>query len=505
MSIGGNISRLGIKKDDAVTLRGRVLEPSAGKGNIVNYIREKCRRSAVKIDVIENDPELSSLLTGAGNTVVWSDFLTFKTYREYDAIVMNPPFSAGDKHLLYAINLASSQITKDCEIYAIINAETIRNPFSNSRKELARLLDVHRAKIEFVKGAFSSAERKTDVEVALIYAKIRRDDASEDLYRSAIDAVKEARDGSADEAISSALSTFVERQEVQERVDDITRLVSEYDQAVKLIREDYEINKKKTDFLNYISNLNGGKIHAPYDNNSANYEDDIQKMRSAYWGLILRTDKFMQRLTTQAREKLSRQLDSASDLEINLTNIYMLLHAIVANSSDMLLSSVVSIFEKITSFSRRDFSTNIHYYNGWRTNDSYKIGKKIIYPFFSNFGDWDMGERDKSFASVDYRIKGFVLDLLKAFEPFRSVEHDFTRIGKGEFENDVLRFKMFRKGTVHIWFKDLETLNKINYVCGRSFNWLPTEEELRTDVKARDYIAKEFGDIQTDVNRLLGA
>ena len=32
------------------------------------------------------------------------------------------------------------------------------------------------------------------------------------------------------------------------------------------------------------------------------------------------------------------------------------------------------------------------------------------------------------------------------------------------------RFKMFRKGTVHIWFKDLETLNKINYVCGRSFN-----------------------------------
>ena len=71
-------------------------------------------------------------------------------------------------------------------------------------------------------------------------------------------------------------------------------------------------------------------------------------------------------------------------VEINLTNIYMLLHAIVANSSDMLLSSVVSIFEKITSFSRRDFSTNIHYYNGWRTNDSYKIGKKIIYPFFSN-------------------------------------------------------------------------------------------------------------------------
>ncbi|WP_180229998.1 DUF4942 domain-containing protein [Bacillus sp. AFS073361] len=414
---------------------------------------------------------------------------------------MNPPFSACDKHLLHAISIANKQITKDCEIYAIINAETIKNPFNTTRKELARLLALHGARIKFVSNAFSGAERKTDVEVALIYVKVNRNNASEDLYRRTVDAVRGDQKEQSSE-ISSALSTYVKHQEVQERLDDITRLTYEYDQAVRLIREAYEIDKRRTDFISYISNLNGGKLHVPSDTIARDYEEDLQRLRSTYWQLILQTDKFMKMLTTEAREKLTRQLNSASELEINSTNIYMLLHAIMANSNEMLISSVVSMFEKITSYSRREFSTNIHYYNGWNTNEAYKIGKKVIYPFFTSFGDWDMGSRGNSFNSVDYRIKGFIFDLLKAFEPFRDVSYEFDVIGKGEFSNDILRFKIFMKGTVHVWFKDLDSLNKINYVCGRKFNWLPTDEEIKTDEKAREYIVKEFGEESLSIKLL---
>jgi tetratricopeptide (TPR) repeat protein len=489
LSIRGDLPRL--KGISRFTLRGRVLEPSAGKGNIVNYIRSKAK--SIKVDAIENDPELSSFLIGAGHNIVWSDFTTFETFREYDAIVMNPPFSACDKHLLHAVKLASKQITKDCEIYAIINAETIRNPFSTQRKELLRLLDLHDARIEFVEKAFSEAERKTNVKVALIYLKVRRNNASEDLYRRTVDAVK-GKQREQTSVITTALSTFVKHQEIQERADDITRLINEYEQAIKLVREVYEISKRKKDFISYISNLNGGKLFVPSEDISKGYEEELQRLRSTYWQLILHTDKFMKMLTTEAREKLNRQLESASELEINTTNIYMLLHAIMANSNDMLISSVVSMFEKITSYSRREFSTNMHYYNGWYTNEAYKIGKKIIYPFFTSFGDWDMGTRDNSFNSVDYRVKGFIFDLLKAFEPFRDVSYEFVSNGKGEFSNEILRFKIFMKGTVHVWFNDLETLNKINYVCGRNFNWLPSEDEIKTNDKAREYVVKEFGE-----------
>lgn len=489
------------KDIDRFTIKGRVLEPSAGKGNIVDYIRKKS--PSIKVDAIESDSELSNFLMGAGHTVVWSDFLTFETFREYDAIVMNPPFSADDKHLRHAIQLASKQITKDCSIYAIINAETLKNPYSTSRKDLVRLLDIFDAKIKYVSGAFSDAERKTGVEVALVYLSVRRDDASEDLYKRTVNVVAGA--GLADEeSLTTALSTVVDHQELRERVNDITRLIYEYEQAVKLTRDAYESDKRKSDFLAYISNVNGGKLTTPYEQPAKNYEDDIQRLRAAYWGLILRTDEFMRKLTKEARDKLSRQLDAATDLEINATNVYMLLQAVLANSSDMLISSVVSMFEKITSYSKRDYTSNIHYYNGWRTNDAHKIGKKIVYPFFTQFGAWEMGEKEKAFSGVTWSVKEFIFDLLKAFEPFRDVSYDFERAGVGEYENDILRFKLFGKGTVHVWFKDADTLSKINYVAGRKFNWIPTEDELREDPKAREYVSKEFGDIATDVSRLLG-
>lgn len=482
-------------------LKGRVLEPSAGKGNIVKYIQNKSGQS-LKVDVIENDPELAGFLMGSGYSVVWSDFLTFETYREYDSIVMNPPFSADDKHLIHAIRLASKQLIKDCNVYAIINAETIKNPYSTSRKELSRLLELHNADVKFVSNAFRKSERKTNVEVALIYLKVSRENASEDLYRRTVDAVR-TPDKQGNEALTTALSTFVSKHEVQERLDDITRLIAEYEQAIKLVREAYKAQKCKTEFMEYISKINDGKLFTPYDNTITDYEEEIQRLRLTYWELILRTDKFMKMLTAEAREKLNRQLESAAELEINSTNVYMLLHAMASNSSEMLVSSVVSMFKKITSYSRREYSSNIHYYNGWNTNESYKIGKKIIYPFFTTFADWDMGVRDSSIKSVDYRIKEFIYDLLKAFEPFRNVNYDFDMRGKGEFENDILRFKIFMKGTIHVWFKDLDTLNKINYVCGRKFNWLPTDEELRKDPKARDFVVKEFGDITLNVDRLL--
>lgn len=486
---------------DRFTLKGRVLEPSAGKGNIVDYIHNKSR--SIKVDAIESDAELANFLMGAGHTVVWSDFLTFETFREYDAIVMNPPFSADDKHLRHAIQLASKQITKDCGIYAIINAETIKNPYSTSRKDLARLLDIFDAKIKFVSDGFTDAERKTGVEVALIYLKVTRDNASEDLYKRTIDVVKSSGQSVYSDAITTALSTVVNHQELRERVDDVTRLILEYEQAVILTRESYEINKRKSDFLVYISNVNGGKLSTSFERPEDDYEEELQRLRATYWALILRTEEFMRKLTMEARDKLSRQLDAAADLEINATNVYMLLQAVLANSSDMLVSSVVSMFEKITSYSKRAYTSNIHYYDGWRTNEAHKIGKKIIYPFFTEFGAYDMGERDGTFSGVSWTVKEFIFDLLKAFEPFCAVSYEFERTGTGEFENDILRFKMFGKGTVHVWFKDFDALNKINYVAGRKFNWIPTEDEVREDPQAREFVAKEFGDITTDVSRLL--
>jgi len=69
-------------------LDGRILEPSAGKGDMIRYIKERMgRRERYPIDAIENDPRLVNALMGEGYNVVWDDFLTYETYKEYDFIV----------------------------------------------------------------------------------------------------------------------------------------------------------------------------------------------------------------------------------------------------------------------------------------------------------------------------------------------------------------------------------------------------------------------------------
>jgi len=135
----------------------------------------------------------------------------------------------------------------------------------------------------------------------------------------------------------------------------------------------------------------------------------------------------------------------------------------------------------------------VHYYNGWKTNDAYKVNHKIIIPISYEFDQWDFST---DYKRINMRTREFIDDLIRALQLIDSdVSSDFETISNQEFENDTLRFKMFLKGTVHIWFKDLELLNKLNYLCGQHFNWIPSEDEQAEDKKAREFVAKEFGDI----------
>lgn len=227
-SIFGRAESIGIG------LQGNVLEPSAGKGDIVRYIKKNNRH--VHVDLIEYDESLVSVLYGQGHNVVWRDFLTYKTHKQYDAIVMNPPFSNGDEHLAKALEIAEGNVAKECSVYAIINAETIKNPYSNKRKALLRKLTSYDAEIEFVESAFTSAERKTNVEVALIRVTVKPKDASKSLYESIVNGLKEKHKE------TTALSTFIRQSELAEQLQEIPRLIVEYDELVKLIKETHELN-----------------------------------------------------------------------------------------------------------------------------------------------------------------------------------------------------------------------------------------------------------------------
>ncbi|HEJ4702260.1 PLxRFG domain-containing protein [Pseudomonas aeruginosa] len=80
-----------------------VLEPSAGMGHMADAIREQ---TGVEPDVVELSSERRELLEAKGYNLVGSDFMEVSG-KQYDRIVMNPPFSKGRdiQHVQHAYSL----------------------------------------------------------------------------------------------------------------------------------------------------------------------------------------------------------------------------------------------------------------------------------------------------------------------------------------------------------------------------------------------------------------
>lgn len=115
-----------------------ILEPSAGKGDIVDELRKKeqlysstYNKFSLDIDCIEIDQNLQYILKGKNYRVVHNDFLTYNTMKEYDLIIMNPIFSNGCKHLLKALEM---QARNGGMIVCLLNAETLKIHIAKNEK-----------------------------------------------------------------------------------------------------------------------------------------------------------------------------------------------------------------------------------------------------------------------------------------------------------------------------------------------------------------------------------
>lgn len=488
----------------------KILEPSAGKGNIVDFIRKREIYISAKasIDVLEIEQELQSILFTKECNVVGSNFLDYETHTEYDLIVMNPPFSNGAKHLLKAIDLAEKQQVKDCTIKCILNSETLKNAYSDEREQLLNKINYHNGSYEYHKNLFVGSERSTNVEVALITIPVK---ATYNSYKEVFESIIE--DLSIKQVNEYGLSTFLKSHQIEQREQDIYLYVRMYNEHIKHIKQLYSSmsslvmyekdvvalikTKEENDYFNfYTLSVNNG------------FEEIscvIEKTRQHYWKLILESDKFSKLLTNNAREELSKMINNASSMEITIENIQSLLNALYQNKSNMLKESTLNLFRELTKNHMGEFAKNIHYYNGWKTNNAFKVGKKVIikesnwYGEHDNYNSWQKKWKD-NFNSNQFQ------DLIKALTPLtkdnlnKPLEHD----GAGKYENDKFIIKCYKKGTTHITFKDLDLLDKFNIFCGQQMNMLPTDYEVKNSKKARDFMMKEFKNYNNDSSITLG-
>ena len=118
---------------------------------------------------------------------------------------------------------------------------------------------------------------------------------------------------------------------------------------------------------------------------------------------------------------------------------------------------------------------NTHYYNGWANNLAHKVNKKVILPCYDVFSPWN-----KSFRS--YQAAWFLRDIEKIFDFFdgNMTRHvDLSRVlsmaedNPKNIECKYFKVSFYKKGTVHITFKDDDLLTRFNIYAAQNRNWLP--------------------------------
>ena len=455
----------------------KILEPSAGRGDIVDYINDNCNKvtgyynlKRLDIDCIELNSNLQKILIGKKLRVIYDNFLEFSTYKDYDLIIMNPPFDNGEKHLLKAISLIEN---RGGQIICLLNAETLKNPYSIYRKDLINKFDKLNAKVEFFKDEFKKADRKTNVEIALIDIYIPKKILSGNLLTEML----KDKYNQQEKNIEFKSLTFYEQ---------IKNLISRYnfeiEAGINLIREFKTINKfTKTDEDSYTKlNLVAGSYHSDLSE-----YDYIKIIRFKYWKRLYYKKELESLLTNSIRKEYFDNIQNMENYDFNEFNIKQMLKNISENMEVSLKNDIIQLFE---SFSIKHYWTpetanNIHYYNGWATNKSYYINKKVIVPINC------LDTRYDTRFSFSYEVKAFIKDLHKIFIYLDSqnvnqenieihkIEEIFINAQREQLNKNIefpyFIVNFYKKGTCHIKFKNDDLLLKFNIYGSRMKNWLP--------------------------------
>lgn len=447
-----------------------ILEPSAGRGDIAKYLRDifPSYGQKIQVDCVESDPMLISILKDNKFQLVGTDFLEFQSYKRYDCIVMNPPFSDGDKHLLKAIDTMKN----GGQIVCLLNYETIRNPYSNIRKELLIKLQELNATVEHIPSAFKDADRKTDVDIALIYIKIPNASNSsilQDLKRD-FKAREENQDQECKEVAENDIIKSV-----------ITQYKFEIEVGIKLIDEFNAIQPKiLKGFLGENSEVEGMlqlKFNE-YQGGNVTVNQYIEKIRLKYWAKFFSLKEITGLMTDKLSDEYRAKIEDLKDVEFSLDNILAIRLEISKSMLNSLDSAIVELFDRFTFQHSTEKNGNIHYYNGWKTNKASKINKKIIIPCYGLYdsrfgGSWSIYKATNMLVEIE-KVFNYLDGSLTDGEDCRTAMEYLEKYHSiSDVDCKYFTVSLKKKGTIHITFNNLDLLAKFNIFGSQKKGWLP--------------------------------
>ena len=373
-----------------VEIEGKViLEPSAGSGAILDYCS---RLGAKELLCCEIHPDLA-IIAGQKGRLLERDFLDLTSDRivHVNLIVMNPPFSADEKHIIHAYEIAP----EGCTIISLLNTETLSNSYTRSRDVLKRLVRDHGFSSD-LGSVFEDADRKTSVGISMV--TLHKPRTSEETEFADFFDMNDEGEEDSDAGVMG--------------YNKIRSVVNRYVGAVKMFDKVMESNEAINSLISPISasaRITFGAFQSRSDRNgteAVSRETFKKELQKSAWRVMFKELDVEKYLTESIKNDLNKFIEMQEAVPFTMGNIYAFARLVVGTHKSRMEKVLVEAFERICSFA----NTNNTAGEGWKTNSDYKINKKFIHPYACEHDSrWP-----KPNINISYRFGDRFEDIIKA-------------------------------------------------------------------------------------------
>lgn len=452
-----------------------ILEPSAGKGNIVDWLQENGAKEVIACEI---NKDLTKILATKCR-IIADNFLsiTSSDVSHIDAIVMNPPFSSDEKHILHAYEIAPP----GCDIISLCNYETYSHAYTRERSRLKHQIN-ETGSFTDLGNCFTTAERKTDVRVGL---------------------VRLHKPGKSAENEFEGFFMEDEPEEIQGNgmmpYNFVRDLVNRYVAAVKLYDEQLQVGLRMNNLTSsfYSSRLAFSCTDGEKPKLREDFKKDLQK---AGWEWVFDQMNMEKYSTKGLKDDINKFVEQQTKIPFTMRNIYKMVEIVIGTTKGRMDRAIIEVFDKFTQHTY----DNRYNVEGWKTNSHYLLNEKFIVPHIVE-AKYSAG---MGITHGDYYVQ-LVDDLNKVLcyitgTNYDDIEHlwrfiNYKKIGVDEttgreryahydfntwYDWGFFQIKGFKKGTMHFKFKDRDVWAIFNQHIARLKGY-PLPETIKTTKEYR--------------------